>query len=400
MSRNDLEKLLGGYAAGTLTEAEQRELFEAALHDQSLFEALANEEALRDALADPACRARVLSALDAEPPSAWAWLRRPQVWGLAGSLAAACVVAVMFVSLHRPKPLTVEIAQVKRPAEPVRTLPQAAPAPAPVAAPEKERPTAVAKKAERQREELPAPPPVPPGPSASVPAASAEISKTAVAGGLSAPPPRSGAGGGIGAAARAPAPPPPPPEQKADADRLRVAALDRESPADTRLLFYNAPALHRVVAPQAALEAARKDKGAAQATALGLRYALLRNSVEVPLDTPLGPGDRASLRIESNESGWLYVLADGRPLFTGPVAPRRPYLIDAQPGTLWLILSRLPDRGDTATLVPRTQAQVANQVLQVDKPYQQRPRDPAAYAVNSTPVPDARVLAEIHLNSR
>jgi len=99
MRREDLHKLLGGYAAGTLTEAERVALFEAALHDQALFDALADEEALRDTLADPQCRARLLAELREERRARW-WLvllRRPLPWALAGGLAAACIVAFVLV---------------------------------------------------------------------------------------------------------------------------------------------------------------------------------------------------------------------------------------------------------------------------------------------------------------
>ena len=49
MSREDIQKLLGGYATGTLTPEEQQALFSAALEDQELFDALAREQSLRDA---------------------------------------------------------------------------------------------------------------------------------------------------------------------------------------------------------------------------------------------------------------------------------------------------------------------------------------------------------------
>ena len=50
MSPEDIKKLLGGYATGTLTAAEQQALFAAALEDQELFDALASEQPLRDLL--------------------------------------------------------------------------------------------------------------------------------------------------------------------------------------------------------------------------------------------------------------------------------------------------------------------------------------------------------------
>ena len=64
MSREEVQKLLGGYATGTLTAEEQQALFEAALEDQELFDTLAREQGLRDLLRDPPARAELLAALD------------------------------------------------------------------------------------------------------------------------------------------------------------------------------------------------------------------------------------------------------------------------------------------------------------------------------------------------
>lgn len=47
MSEHDLEKLLGGFAADTLTAEERELLYTAALNDQRLFNALADEQALK-----------------------------------------------------------------------------------------------------------------------------------------------------------------------------------------------------------------------------------------------------------------------------------------------------------------------------------------------------------------
>lgn len=86
----EAEKLLGGYATGTLTEAEKAVLFAAALEDQALFDALADEEVLRQLLADPEAKARLLQALAGRPAAqvvpAW---RRPSVLGLAATLLLA-----------------------------------------------------------------------------------------------------------------------------------------------------------------------------------------------------------------------------------------------------------------------------------------------------------------------
>ena len=53
---------MGGYATGTLTDAEQEALFAAALEDQELFDALAREQSLRELLRDPAAKAELLAA--------------------------------------------------------------------------------------------------------------------------------------------------------------------------------------------------------------------------------------------------------------------------------------------------------------------------------------------------
>jgi hypothetical protein len=72
MAEHELEKLLGGFSADTLTAEERRQLYAAALHDQQLFNALADEQALRDLLADPAVRRKLLHAL-AQPHGSRGW---------------------------------------------------------------------------------------------------------------------------------------------------------------------------------------------------------------------------------------------------------------------------------------------------------------------------------------
>ncbi|WP_243294319.1 hypothetical protein [Geothrix mesophila] len=106
MRRATAEKLLGGYATGTLTAEERRTLFEAALAHQDLFDALADEEALRELLADPAARAQVLAALAApapnlapNPASAKAvplW-RRPGVLGAAAGVLMASLAGLTWL---------------------------------------------------------------------------------------------------------------------------------------------------------------------------------------------------------------------------------------------------------------------------------------------------------------
>jgi len=134
MDRQDIQKLLGGYATGTLTPEEQQLLFEAALEDQELFDALAREQSLRDLLNDPAARGQLLAALDDRPLP---WYRR--FWRPAAVVAAAAAcLLIAGVYLARPKPhpaaaplLVAEVKQTEPPAPappPVERQKAAAPA--------------------------------------------------------------------------------------------------------------------------------------------------------------------------------------------------------------------------------------------------------------------------------
>lgn len=139
MKQADAERLLGGHATGTLTEAERAELFAAALDRQEVFEALLDEEALRELLTDPAARAALLAAL-APPGRVVPFWRRSGVLGAAAGLlvAATAALAVLRSPEDRPAP----VAEAARPAL-LGEAPGAGPAPA--AAPEAQRTTARAK---------------------------------------------------------------------------------------------------------------------------------------------------------------------------------------------------------------------------------------------------------------
>lgn len=108
MSEHELEKLLGGFAADTLTAEEKRRLYAAALQDQQLFNALADEQALKELLADPAVRRRLLQALRNTTSSAtgsslpWlTWFRRPANLALAGGFAAAVFAVVLGTKVYQ-----------------------------------------------------------------------------------------------------------------------------------------------------------------------------------------------------------------------------------------------------------------------------------------------------------
>ena len=86
MTKDEIRKLIAGYATNTLTEAEWKSLFEAALDDQELFDALQQEQALKELLADPVSRAQVQQALRHERAPWWShWW----TWGSIASAAAA-----------------------------------------------------------------------------------------------------------------------------------------------------------------------------------------------------------------------------------------------------------------------------------------------------------------------
>lgn len=119
MKPEDVNRLLGGYAAGTLTPEEREALCQAALADQALFDAMADEEALRELLAEPSARAQLLRDLreSPEPRSRRlpAWLWKPATLALAGG-AAALVLVVGVVRYARQEPAAPKlVAQLPQP---------------------------------------------------------------------------------------------------------------------------------------------------------------------------------------------------------------------------------------------------------------------------------------------
>jgi len=108
MAEHDLEKLLGGFAANTLTPEEKQALYTAALQDQQLFNALADEQAFKELLADPGVRRRLLASMEQKSaPGAgdslsWLdWFRRPAGLALAGGLSAAALAVVLGVRIYQ-----------------------------------------------------------------------------------------------------------------------------------------------------------------------------------------------------------------------------------------------------------------------------------------------------------
>lgn len=118
MRPEEAGKLLGGHAAGNLSDAERRTLYGAALEDQALFDALMEEEALRELLADPLARAQVLAvlapALPPVQPKVRPLWRRPGVLGAAASLLMASLAGLTWLrSPQAPPPVRQEPAPAK-----------------------------------------------------------------------------------------------------------------------------------------------------------------------------------------------------------------------------------------------------------------------------------------------
>jgi len=140
MSEHELEKLIGGFAADTLTPEEREQLFTAALQDQQLFNALADEQALKDLLADPIVRRRLLQSLSQQQGAApeQSWLNRfaqPAGLAWAGGVAVAVFAVVLGHRVYqdslRQASETVALEEARPPAP--STAPPAAPPPQPPA---------------------------------------------------------------------------------------------------------------------------------------------------------------------------------------------------------------------------------------------------------------------------
>ena len=133
MSEHDLEKLLGGFAADTLTAEEKQTLYTAALQDQQLFNALADEQALKELLSDQDVRRRLLTSLQQESASgaggslSWLdWFRRPAGLAFAGGLAAAALALVLGIRIYQDslRPAAQSVA-TEEPASPPAPMPPA-----------------------------------------------------------------------------------------------------------------------------------------------------------------------------------------------------------------------------------------------------------------------------------
>ncbi len=159
MTHEQARKLLGGYATNSLTEAERKALFEAALEDQELFDALQQEEALKELLTDPESRRQIQQAL-AETLVLRPAPTRGRIWvwgGLAGAVAAAILIIALIRPSQQPQ---YQVARVAPPPSVEQAKPVIVAPPAPVSS-EPARPAVPAPAKSRPRKLSPLPPSTP-----------------------------------------------------------------------------------------------------------------------------------------------------------------------------------------------------------------------------------------------
>ena len=342
MSPDDIRKLLGGYATGTLTAAEQEALFTAALEDQELFDALMKEESLRELLRDPAARSELLAALEREPERVAWWRWRPLIGALA--MAGIGLAAVAVWRGTREKPAPVMIAEVRKESAPA-VAPPTPPKPAPdtVVAPR------TSSKPANRPQKTDAVRPAPGGIGGAIAEATPPVLKGEAQAAPPAPP----------AAARAPEPmqqvgqltaPSPRVQQQQQQSQPAVASnlADRGAPPvvqpavtppapkaeatarDTKTMetvsAEAALARARVVSGSGFREqAAALDLAAAKKVAPLLQWTILRGDRESPPATVLDDGETVRLRIVSQVSGTLTLLEGEKVLASAKVEAARPF---------------------------------------------------------------------------
>ena len=340
MSREEIEKLLGGYATGTLTGEERDALFAAALEDQVLFDLLAREEPLRELLEDPVAKARLRRALE-ESAVPWyrAWLRPALLGALVTGMA---VVAVVVERQAARRPGVAILARAPRP-----VLPVPVPSPVPQALEKREVPQpgrpVEAKPADLQAVATSVasarPPPVPAPPSA---------------------PPAAVAGQSANAG----------PAQALEGRVGRTVGVSLPSPQDAYELFYGSrlqpalgPTLFRSGQSGSPAAAGARVGGRALPLALhlGVRYQVLRRLPDrsfagVSSDQELDAKDEVTVVIESNDDGYLSVIErtpdrTWRGVVLDRIARMQPYTVPAtgvltfeaaRPIELFIQVSRQP----------------------------------------------------------
>ncbi len=409
MSREDIQKLLGGYATGTLTAEEQQALFAAALEDQELFDALARDQSLHDLLRDPAARAELLGALDgpASHPSGWRqWLRRPLVAGLATAGVAGIAGLIAWHGMGVPpvkQAAPIVIAELKSPSPELAPAPSPAqPAtPAPAIAPRPMKTRGVIVDVPRS---VPSPPP-PALPEAPAPASPAPVGEKALKAEVEV------------TAAQATL------QTTQEMSKEMARAVSKDAILDARTLFYaNLPApganafvqtggAGGVVQPQFRAAAPRSDAAprtaktmASLTTAtdtafrLGVRISIFRSAGDADLTTVLDPGETVRLKLIPNADGFLYVAEGTRIVASGAAQRLKPFetpelrFEGSGQKLLYVILSRRPQTVDPLSLKTRARDNLLERSAAQDR---------ATYVVNRPAEPDAaQVVVPVTLTYR
>lgn len=317
MTRQEIEKLLGGYATGTLTPTEEQALFAAALEDQQLFDTLVQEQPLRDLLDDPAARASLLAALTEERVPWYRRFARP----LTAAAALLCVAVPLVIwksNRSKPQPvLTAEVAAPVKPpvAQPVMPLP--APAaerpreavrrtpPARVRAKAAAEPTAAPPARQAEAKQEPAPPPA---------AEPAKTTSTAVAATGAVAPSVKDAMVGANQPAVAGAP-----------QNVEITAQElKKIPASTSNGFLQSQTPANL---RAAAEAGARLM-AAKAALARLKWTVLRRRPDgefaVADPANLQAGDAVKLRLEAQEAGYVHIV-EGQKQLSSPINPGKPF---------------------------------------------------------------------------
>ena len=309
---DDVRKLLGGYATGTLSSEEKQLLFDAALHDDQLFAALADEHALKELLDDSGVRARVLRATE-EPRFTVAgafrdWFERPK----AKALVATGAVLLTVIGVRSVR----ETGQPEQQVAEVRVPPPAQPATRPASPPESKPETV-------RREALPT------RKFSAREKADAERSEANPV------------------VAQAPAPPPPP------GGKGVVGGVPGSGPATFqtvnpfRMSDEARPATAATPANSATFERV------AGTGVNPLRYELLRKEADgefrpVPADYEFAAGDVVRVQVTSTRDGAVALTAPGVPVASGQAAANTPTILPAAEGitiadsTTRLVLSFAP----------------------------------------------------------
>jgi hypothetical protein len=314
---DDVRKLLGGYATGTLTEEEKQTLFNAALDDADLFNALADEHALKELLDDPTTRAQALRAAETPVFSITAvlreWFERPRSKALVAT--GAVLVIAIAITTYRDQQ-HVHIAGVQQTSEPALLAPMV---PTPAPARESAAPQRQESKPPNAAEARPAPPVI-------AEKREAQPSADTVASGA--------------------------PEVKLTAEREQRVDQVRVTPS--------APA----PAPAAVAMSFRDEQLAKIASPV--KYTLMRKSAAgefqpVALDSELAADEEARLRVEVTEAGTVGLARDDVKSVTSTfVQPQQPATFSLPAGTRSAKLSFTPAsvRLVGSTLIPQQRSQM------------------------------------------